>query len=65
MEYKQTRWVCDFCKRDVKCGDVPPSGWQEVRMDMYGNVVHCCADVACTSRLELMCKNKELSEFAP
>lgn len=36
-----------------------------IRVDMYGNVVHCCADVACTSRLELMCKNKELSEFAP
>ena len=57
MEYKQTRWVCDYCQRDVKRGVMPPPGWQEVTLDMYGNTTHCCADGACVMRMELFVRD--------
>ncbi len=56
-EYMEKRWSCDFCGRNVKRGVMPPSGWQEIRLDMYGNVTHCCADAACQMKLTLFCKD--------
>jgi len=55
-EYKQLRWVCDYCKRDVKRGVMPPPGWQEVRIDFYGNVTHCCPDADCVGKMKLLFK---------
>lgn len=46
MEYTEKRWRCDHCQRDVRRGVMPP-GWKEIRLDMYGNQAHYCADPLC------------------
>lgn len=51
-EYLQKRWKCDYCGRDVKRGVMPPPGWQEIRLDMYGNTSHSCADSDCVAKLK-------------
>lgn len=63
-EYKQLRWVCDYCKRDVKRGVMPPPGWHEVRVDMYGNVTHCCADQACFVKMDALMKEHKIGVYA-
>lgn len=55
-EYTEKRWRCDSCGLDVRRGVIPPAGWREVRLDMYGNTTHCCADGACVAKLEAFCK---------
>jgi len=63
-EYKEKRWRCDYCGRDVKRGVMPPSGWQEVRVDFYGNVTHCCADAACKGKMEILYKQNGVDSTA-
>lgn len=61
MEYTEKRWRCDFCGRDVKRGVMPPSGWEEVVTDHYGNASHCCADNACKMKLSTFCKQNGIA----
>jgi len=65
MEYLEKRWKCDFCGRDVKRGVMPPSGWQEIRVDFYGNQIHCCADNACLMKLPVFCRMNVAEEYWP
>ncbi len=56
-EYTERRWRCDYCARNVKRGIMPPKGWREIRLDMYGNVVHCCDCVGCEIKLREFLQN--------
>lgn len=51
-EYTERRWKCDFCGRDVKREPDRPRWWAEIRVDYYGNSVHCCDVLACHDKLK-------------
>lgn len=61
-EYIQKRWKCDFCGRDVKRGVMPPAGWLEIKVDFYGNTIHCCPDRNCREAREISLDAKEYSQ---
>lgn len=64
MEYIEKRWRCDQCSRDVKRGVMPPSGWQEVVIDFYGNTMHVCPNPACVAKTEMFLReNYPSAEF--
>ena len=58
---------CDYCKRRMRVNNVAappmPKGWQYVRVDFYGNEVHCCDRQECFAKHAAFMKENKLGMF--